>query len=130
MTIERKTVDTREYSNGMHRMRFRLSDAAYDIVQQALSLSPYEHLGASLDAIAMNALTGPLAVLKDGIPAVGRNRWVVTMFPDQYECVRHALDDAGEFPTDADALVLICLMFIRDQSEISCNVKTVKQISS
>ena len=112
MNTERVRVDTRRLKSGMYRLRFRLSDEAYDIVQEALSVSPYDHDSASLDVVATNALAGSPAAPEGGFPATGRRRWSVRLYKDQYEQVRTALDHAGEFPSDADALVYICRQFI------------------
>lgn len=110
---ERELVDTRLMKRtGQYRLRFRLSDDAYGIVTQALSLAPYDDTGASLDAVCMNSLSGSPAVAPHGIPAVGRKRLLVRLFPDQYQCLRDALDHAGEFSTDADALLHICRQFL------------------
>lgn len=110
--MNRERVDTREMKRtGQYRLRFRLSDDALSIVSEALALTGYSDKGASLDAIAMNSLAGSPAVAPLGIPANGRNRWLVKLFPDQYQCVRDALDYSGEFATDADALVYICRQF-------------------
>ncbi len=111
--MERHKVDTRLMKRtGQYRLRFRLSDDAYGVVSDALSLTGYSDTGAALDAVAMNSLAGAPAVAHDGIPAAGSNRWLVKLFPDQYECVRDALDIVGEFPSDADALVYICRQLI------------------
>ena len=93
-------------------MRFRLSDDAYEIVAEALAQSPYDDTGASLDAIAINSLAGSPACAPLGIPAPGSKRLLIRLFPDQFECVRDALNIVPDCPSDADALVYICQQFI------------------
>ncbi len=113
LEVDRQRVDTRLMRRtGQYRLRFRLTDDAMCIVTEALSLTGYSDTGVALDAIAMNSLAGSPAVAGDGNPVVGRARWLAKLFPDQYQVVRDALDHAGEFSSDADALVYICRQFI------------------
>jgi len=113
-----KRVDERHLESGMVRLRFRLSHQAHKIVTLALSLTPYSHSGAALDAIALNSLSGSPASQGLGIPAAGSKRLLVRLFADQYQCVRSALDVARDTAaTDADALLTICARFIVEHNE-------------
>ena len=117
----RTDVDTRHLKSGQVRLRFRLSEKAKDIVSIALSTTPYGHSGAALDAIAMSYLAGGPASHPLGIPAAGSKRLLVRLFPDQYECVRCALDIIRQWvATDADSLVIMCIAFLAQYQDETC----------
>jgi hypothetical protein len=117
----RTDVDTRHLKSGQVRLRFRLTEKAKDIVSIALSTTPYGHSGAALDAIAMSYLAGGPASHPLGIPAAGSKRLLVRLFPDQYECVRCALDILRRWAaTDAEALVTMCLAFLAEYQDDTC----------
>ena len=106
-------MDIRKFRKSrLIHLRFWLSDQAHRIVLQALSLTGYEHTGAALDAVAMNFLSGS-PPHKLGAPAKGRNRFLVRLFPDQWECVEDALKMARQ-GNAADALVVMCERFVDD----------------
>lgn len=71
----------------------------------------YDH--NSLEAICMNFLASkPMKISLDN-PAEGTMRFLVKLFPEEYEIIRSALDEASEFTkSDAEALVMICNLFI------------------
>lgn len=119
--IER--VDTRVLESGQIRLRFRLTEEAHELVTLALCATPYGHTGAALDAIATSYHAGHPTSLTLGSPAVGGRRFLVRLFPDQYENVRSALDLARDTTaTDANALVLMCAAFVVTyQDEFSSN---------
>lgn len=111
-------VDTRKLSNGQFRLRFRLSNEAVDTVNEALNeayeQTHYRTDGTRLDLLAMSFLAGPRPSLALGHPAEGRERFLVRLYPDQYETVRLALDRARcDTSTDSQALVLIADEFLR-----------------
>ena len=113
-------VDTKQLESGQYRLRFRLSDEAHKIVCLALAMTPYTYPGSALDGIATNYLSGNPAVAPLGIPATGSKRLLVRLWPDQYECVRTALDVAREHAsTDADALYFICASFLTIETKYS-----------
>jgi len=61
----------------------------------------------------MNYMAGAPAVPSPGIPASGTNRMLIRLFPDQYECVRSALDLAGcGLESDEAALLKIATVFL------------------
>lgn len=110
-------VDDRQLKSGQKRLRFRLSGEAYALVAMALSLTGYDHIGVALDAVCISYLAGHPAVATLGSPADGRKRLLVRLWPDQYECVRTALDVARAYTiTDADALLAICAGFLAIES--------------
>lgn len=117
--IEREvipTVDTRRYKSGQVRLRFRLSSEAYTIVTSALPVTGYTYPGCALDAIAMSYLAGTPAVAALGIPAQGRQRLLISLWPDQFETVRLALDVIRQFvQDDHTALVAMCAAFVETE---------------
>ena len=121
--IVRTDVDTRHLKSGQFRVRFRLSEQAHEIVSLALSMTPYSHTGAALDAVATSYHAGHPASLTLSSPAAGAKRLLVRLFQDQHENVRSALDLARDTAaTDADALALICAVFVVTyQDEFSSN---------
>lgn len=113
-----KRVDTRVYKRtGQYRLRFWLTDEAVDLVKTAMLITFYENDGAAVDAICMSFHAGNPAFAPLGIPARGSNRFLVKLWPDQYENVRAALDFAGEYlESDEDALVVIATTFMLAES--------------
>jgi hypothetical protein len=112
----REEVDTRQLKSGQYRLRFRLREEAYELVNTALSLTCYQHSGAALDAISLSFLAGHPTLPALGSPASGSKRLLVRLWPDQFECVRSALDIARlSAACDADALNLICAAFLKTE---------------
>ncbi len=108
------SVDTRFLKSGKIRLRFKLSDYAFEIVNCAFDLTDCKYSNTSLDYISMNFLSGfPQKYYKLKYPIQGNIRFLVRVYPDQYESIRLALDVAREpYKSDAEALVSMCLYFI------------------
>ena len=111
-------VDTRILSSGQIRLRFKLSESAYNLVRQATNLTKYKHVNAAIDAISMNYIScDPFTTTELECSANGSKRFIVRLYADQYELVRVALDIARQnVDTDADALVLMCIWFMETES--------------
>jgi hypothetical protein len=106
-------VDTRFLKSGRIRMRFKLSELGYETVANAISMTGYRYDHTSLDAICMNYLSAKPTKLALDNPAEGTLRFLVKLFPEEYEMVRCALDEASDFAkSDAESLVMICNLFI------------------
>jgi len=108
------SVDTRFLKSGKIRLRFKLSDYAFEIVNYAFDLTGCKFSNTSLDDISMNFLSGfPHKYYKLNYLVHGNTRFLVRVYPDQYESIRLALDIAREsYKSDAEALVFMCLYFI------------------
>lgn len=111
-------VDTRYLKSGQIRLRFKLSEWAYGITNIALSLTEYKFKNSSLEAISLSYIAGSPSPLSLDHPAQGSRRFLVKLYPDQYEVVREALNSARQFVnSDAEALNLIGLSFLAESNE-------------
>lgn len=129
----KKTVDSRKLKNGQIRLRFKVSEWALNLISKALAGTAYEHKNAALDAISLNCMTSyPFETTKIDQCATGKNRFLVNLYPDQYDIVRAALNLARQHvATDADALVLICLWLVESESIVSSkSIGSVKKTHS
>ena len=109
----RTDVDTRFLKSGRVRHRYRLKPSAVRLVNHAIALTGYKHDHTALYAISMDFLSRCLAASRLTRAVHGNNRFLVTYYPDEFEIVREALVAAREFvATDAEALVLMCQIFI------------------
>jgi|GEM_PF-4641029 len=115
------TVDTRRLKSGQTRLRFKLSESAHETLEHALDLTGYKYNNSSLDAICLSYLAGDPSTLALDHPAQGQKRFLVRLYPDEYEIVREALNLAKQFvKSDAEALILICLWFIAVETSNKC----------
>lgn len=117
-----KKVDARKLKNGMYRLRFRLTDSALGIVESAMTLARSKHgckyKNWELDIVAMNYLSGCPEDPQLPCPANGRNRFLVRLFPDQFETIRLALDEGLKHSsTDSEALLLIAKYFLESEDD-------------
>lgn len=118
--LDVKGLDTRHLKSGQIRLRFKLSQQAYDSVLYALSLTGYKHSNAALDAISINCLSAYPFKTRLKYSAVGSQRFLVKLHPDQYEVVLSALNLAlSHSETYADALTLVCVWFIKTETNTS-----------
>lgn len=114
-------VDTRRLKNGRMRLRFKLSREAIETVNTALNIATkmagYKYSHSALEAMAMSFMSFEKFEIGSMVSSQGSNRFLVKFYPDQYELFTLALNDAREYvETDADALVMMCLNFIRNES--------------
>lgn len=110
-------VDTRVMKSGKIRLRFRLSEWATEIVDSAFGLTDTKYSNTSLDFISLNFLSGFPTKIDLGHSAHGNNRLLVRLYPEQYGTIRLALTFAKQFvESDAEALILMCLYFIRTET--------------
>lgn len=112
-------VDTRILKNGMIRLRFRLTEAQAELVDRCVSLviqkTGYKSRAAALDAVFLDhCSSSPPAEFSIDPEPSGNHRRIFRLYPDQYELIRTGLDNActRDCPTDADALVFVCGLFL------------------
>lgn len=117
-------VDTRKLKTGMYRLRWRLNKSALDTVMCAFKVSGYAHSCAALEAVCMNYISNDQSRSHTTGSAKGELRFLLRLYPDQYEIVREALDMAGAVTScDEDALVTICRNFLKEfQDETSKDI--------
>ena len=97
-------VDTRELKNGQIRLRFRLSDYAFQVINQAIKSTNVNGDTASLQLICRDYLSGKKD--KTQACAVGSNRLLFRLCPEQFEVVRIALDLAKEVGSSDESAML------------------------
>ena len=97
-------VDTRELKNGQIRLRFRLSDYAFQVINQAIKSTNVNGDTASLQLICRDYLSGKKD--KTQASAVGSNRLLFRLCPEQFEVVRIALDLAKEVGSSDESAML------------------------
>ena len=108
-----KSVDTRFLKSGKIRLRFKLSEEAFNIVDKAMGMTGFKYPSSSIDAICINFLAEFPSSLTLDFPAHGRKRFLVRLHADEYETVRRALKAARQYVgSDEEALVLICESFL------------------
>lgn len=113
-------LDARQLKSGHIRLRFKLSQQAYDSVLYAISLTGYKHSNAALDAISINCLSAYPFKTRLKYSAMGSQRFLVKLHPDQYEVVLDALKLAVQHTESyADALALMCIWFIKTETNTS-----------
>lgn len=107
------TVDTRRLKSGKIRLRFKLSEWSYGIIERAFCMTEYKYSNSSLDAICMSYLNNGLFVNSFNKAVSGSKRLLVTLYPDEYEIVKAALSKARTYvKSDAKGLLLISMSFI------------------
>lgn len=106
-------MDKRILKSGYIRLRFKLSDEYHQIVQKAIKLSKAKFNHVALDLISLDFISGnSLSSISKG-KAIGNTRFLVKLYPDQYETLMIAFEMAKEcVDTDEEALVAICGSFI------------------
>lgn len=123
--VEDKTyVDKRILGSGKTRLRFKLDEISHRIVIEALkhTAERYQHVALDYLCIEFQA-TYELKFTLNG-SSKGNQRFLVRLYPDQYECVRSALNLARHHAeSDEDALTLICAHSLPHKKLIKLGVR-------
>ena len=107
-------VDTRYLKSGKVRLRFKVSGTAIPLIAKALKLAGYQYNHCALDAICQDYISRDELKFTANKSFQGAERFLINLYPDQYESVRTALDLArDDTKSDADALVFICCTFLK-----------------
>lgn len=111
-------VDTRHYSDGRTRLRFRLTAEQSAVVDQALisaySISSTLSEGKALCDICLDFISSESGSHSLRSSPGKQTRRLFRLYQDQYEVVRAALNRAREFTRDdAAALAAICQRFVK-----------------
>ena len=125
-TVVIPDVDTRILKSGQIRPRFKLNESSMALVKHALELTGYKYPNSALDAVCLSYVAWyPFRIEKLVSPATGKERFIVRLYPEQYQVVRMALDLARQHVTcDADALALICSCFIASETANTPQINT------
>lgn len=124
-------VDTRLLRTGLVRLRFHLTAEQYETLDAALARAyKLSHTLAEHKALSDICLSyvseqptapaGSLAVSLFPGPGQSKRRRLFKLFPDEYELIRFALDEARKHfsePDDTRALALVCSSFIKGSND-------------
>ena len=111
-------MDKRILKTGYIRLRFKLSEKSYQTIQNAIkqSKAKFDHVG--LDLISLDFISGNNlpSIIKGKV--IGNKRFLVRLYPDQYETLMIAFEIAKEHVTsDEEALVVVCKSFLKTDKQ-------------
>ncbi|HEY3698636.1 MAG TPA: hypothetical protein VGK97_04840 [Spongiibacteraceae bacterium] len=105
-------MDKRILKTGLFRLRFKLSERAMDVVTKAIELAECRYPHTAMERISAAYLSGRPTPCQG--TAKGFVRFLVRLYPEQFELMMFALDGAkGVSHSDEDALLHLCSEFIR-----------------
>lgn len=106
-------MDVRKLKSGHIRVRFKLGHTALGIVEQALSKAPGNFPNSSINVICMHFLGGGSPSGRRQSDAVGKNRILFKLHPEQYENLLAAMgiEDASGQGSES-AITEICRYFL------------------
>ena len=104
-------MDTRKLSTGHTRVRFKLSNKAYETVTSAIKATKRDYPNSAIELIALNSISGVPAGLC--AETKGRNRLLVKLHPEQYENFKCAMNSAlYDYSSPEDAITAMSSYFL------------------
>lgn len=110
-------MDKRVLQTGLIRLRFKLHQKAHMVITHAVSLVGCKYPHTALETICLDFLVGTTTTTTTTTTtkksAVGTSRFLVRLYPEQYEVFQLAMDEAkNRGQCEEDALFHICKNFI------------------